>query len=100
MQATLTINRDSVPNPVSTLIGTVPVNGVPRSMALYTNTAVTENGGPQQLAYVCSDSQVNIVDVSTPASPSVLSTFANSLLTESGAPPDSAGSVAESTTTI
>ncbi len=85
VQATLTINRDTVQNPVSTLIGTVPVNGVPRSMALYTNTAVTENSGPQKLAYVCSDSQVNIVDVSTPASPSVLSTFANSLLTESGA---------------
>jgi uncharacterized membrane protein len=84
VQASLTISRDSVANPVSTLIGSVPVNGVPRSMVLYTNTAVTENGGPQQLAYVCSDSQVNIVDVSTPASPSVLSTFANSLLTEGG----------------
>ncbi len=85
VQASLTVNRDSVQNPVSTLIGTVPVNGVPRSMVLYTNSAVTENGGPQQLAYVCSDSQVNIVDVGTPASPKVLSTFANSLLTESGA---------------
>ncbi len=85
VQATLTINRDSVANPVSTLIGSVLVNGVPRSMVLYTNTAVTENGGAQQLAYVCSDSQINIVDVSTPASPKVLSTFANSLLTESGA---------------
>ncbi len=84
VQASLTINRDSVPNPVSTLVGTVLVNGVPRSMVLYTNPAVTENGGPQQLAYVCSDSQVNIVDVSTPASPSVLSTFAKSLLTENG----------------
>jgi len=78
VQASLTINRDATPNPVSTLIGTVQVNGVPRSMALYAN-------GAQQLAYVCSDSQVNIVDVTTPASPTVLSTFANSLLTESGA---------------
>jgi uncharacterized membrane protein len=84
VQATLTIGRDSIQNPVSTLVGTVLVSGVPRSMALYANTAVTENGGPQQLAYVCSDSQVNIVDVSTPASPSVLGAFANSLLTESG----------------
>ena len=85
VQASLTISRDSVTNPVSTLIGSVPVNGVPRSMVLYSNAAVTENGGPQQLAYVCSDSQVNIVDVSTPASPKVLSTFASTLLTESGA---------------
>ena len=60
VQASLTISRDSVTNPVSTLIGSVPVNGVPRSMVLYSNAAVTENGGPQQLAYVCSDSQVNL----------------------------------------
>ena len=87
VQAKLTINRDNVPNPVSTLIGTVQLNGAPRSMVLYTNTQVTENGGPQQLAYVCADSQVNIVDVTNPASPSVLSTFAKSLLTAGGSVP-------------
>ena len=59
----------------STLIGSVVVNGVPRSIALYTN-------GMQKLAYVCSDSQINIVDVTNAASPSVLSTFAGSVLTE------------------
>ena len=78
VQASLTINRDTAQNPVSTLVGTVLVNGIPRSMALYTN-------GSQKLAYVCSDSQVNIVDVTNSASPVVLSTFANSLLTQSGA---------------
>jgi hypothetical protein len=78
VQATLTISRDTAQNPVSTLIGTVLVNGVPRTMTLYTN-------GAQKLAYICSDSQVNIVDVTTPSSPVLLSSFANSLLTESGA---------------
>src|SRR5262249_26215520 len=67
----------TIPNPVSTLIGTVQINGVPRSMALY-------NNGQQKLAYVCADSQVNIVDVTNPAAPSVLSTFAGNLLTRNG----------------
>ncbi len=74
MQAKLTITRDSIQNPVSTLLGSVPVTGVPRSMTLYQN-------GPQQLAYVCADSAVNIVDVTNPASPQALSTFATNILT-------------------
>jgi probable HAF family extracellular repeat protein len=87
VQVSLAINRDSVSNPVSTLVGTVPVNGVPRAMALYRN-------GAQQLAYVCSDSQVNIVDVTNTASPLVLSTFANDILTtESGYPNDPSNGV-------
>jgi len=43
-------------------------------MALYQN-------GAQQLAYVCSDSVVNIVDVTNPASMTVLGTFAHNILT-------------------
>src|SRR5438270_13908397 len=78
LQAAVNITLDNVANPVSTLIGTVQVNGVPRTMALYQN-------GNQKLAYVCSDSQVNIVDVTTPSSPSVLGAFAGALLTENGA---------------
>src|ERR1019366_9039077 len=35
VQASLAINRDTVQNPISTLVGTVLVSGVPRSMALY-----------------------------------------------------------------
>jgi probable HAF family extracellular repeat protein len=80
VQAALNITRDTTQNPVSTLVGSVPLNGVPRAMTLFQN-------GAQQLAYACSDSQVNIVDVTTPASPTVLSTFANNILTtEDGSP--------------
>ncbi len=75
VQAALTINRDSAQNPISTLVGSVPVSGITKSMALF------QNGPSQQLAYVCSDSYVNIVDVTNPALPQVLSTFANNLLT-------------------
>lgn len=84
VQAALTITRDNIPNPVSTLIGTAQVNGVPRSMTLYDN-------GAQKLAYVCSDSQINIVDVTNPASPSLLSSFAGNLLTKNGAASGFAG---------
>lgn len=61
----------------SIAIGTVAVNGKPRSLVLYPN-------GAQLLAYACSDSQINIIDVTNPASPSVLSTFAGSMLTDGG----------------
>ena len=74
VQATLTINRDTAQNPVSNLIGTVPVNGVPRTMALYTN-------GSQKIAYVCADDYVNIVDVTNSANLTVLGTFAHNVLT-------------------
>ena len=62
----------------STPIGSVTVSGEPRSLVLY-------NHGAQQLAYVCSDSQINIVDVTNPVSPTVLGTFAGNLLTQNGA---------------
>ena len=68
----------AVPN--VTVMGSVLLDGVPRSMAAYTN-------GSQQLIYACSDSQINIVDVTNASSPKLLSTFANSVLTESGATP-------------
>jgi hypothetical protein len=55
----------------------VNVNGAARDMVLYTN-------GSQQLAYVCSDSQINIVDVTNATSPLLLSTFAGSVLTAGG----------------
>jgi probable HAF family extracellular repeat protein len=62
------------------LVGTVQLQGISRSMALYQN-------GQQQLAYACSDSYVNIVDVTNPAQMQVLGTFANNLLTtENGNP--------------
>jgi probable HAF family extracellular repeat protein len=80
VQATLSITRDTTQNPISTLIGTVPMSGVPRSMTLFQN-------GQQQLAYVCSDSVVNIVDVTNTATPQVLGTFAGDILTtEDGSP--------------
>ena len=81
VQVALNITRDtSVQNPVSTLVGTVQLQGISRSMALYQN-------GQQQLAYACSDSYVNIVDVTNPAQMQVLGTFANNLLTtENGNP--------------
>ena len=78
VQVELTLNRNRVTNPVSTLLGTVQVNGIPQNMVLYPN-------GKQQLAYVCSDSVLNIVDVTNPASPTLLSTFGGSLLTQGGA---------------
>ncbi len=80
VQATLSITRDTTQNPISTLIGTVPMSGVPRSMTLFQN-------GQQQLAYVCSDSVVNIVDATNTAAPQVLGTFATDILTtENGSP--------------
>ena len=64
-------------------MGTVTVYGAPRDMTLFQN-------GDQQLAYVCADSQVNIVDVTNPANHlllPVLGTFANDILTtENGSP--------------
>jgi uncharacterized membrane protein len=79
VQVALNITRDSVLNPLSTLVGSVQLSGVPRTMVLYQN-------GAQQLAYVCSDSYVNIVDVTTSSSPQVLSTLAHDILTtENGA---------------
>ena len=75
VQVALNISRDTTPNPISTLVGTVAMSGVPRAMTLY------QNGASQQLAYVCSDSVVNIVDVTNPASPTVLGTFAGGILT-------------------
>ncbi len=77
VQASLTLNRDTIPNPVSTLIGSVAVTGTPRSMALYTSGSTT-------YAYVCSDSAVNIVDVTVPATPSVAGTFGSNLLVPPG----------------
>jgi uncharacterized membrane protein len=74
VQVALHISRDTTPNPVSTLVGTAALQGISRSMVLYPN-------GQQQLAYACSDSYVNIVDVTNQASPQVLGTFANNLLT-------------------
>ena len=81
VQVALNITRDtSVQNPISTLVESVQLKGISKSMALYQN-------GPQQLAYACSDSYVNIVDVTNPAQMQVLGTFANSLLTtENGNP--------------
>jgi hypothetical protein len=83
VQATLTINRDTIQNPISTLVGSANVNGVPRAMTLFQN-------GAQQLAYVCSDSVVNIVDVTDPTQPKLLAnSFAGDILTtESGNPGD------------
>jgi probable HAF family extracellular repeat protein len=82
VQVALNITRDSTPNPVSTLVGSLNVNGVPRAMTLFQN-------GTQQLAYVCSDSQVNIVDVTSAANMQLLGTFANDILTtETGAAGD------------
>jgi uncharacterized membrane protein len=78
VQATLTIGRDTTQNPVSTLIGSTLVQGAPKNMVLYQN-------GSQQLAYVCTDAFVNIVDVTNPASLSVISTFAHPLLTANNA---------------
>ena len=78
VQATLTIASDGAQNPVSTLVGSTPITGIPRGIALYRN-------GAQQLAYVCADTYVNIVDVTTASSPSVLGTFAHgNLTTEDG----------------
>ena len=74
VQVALNITRDSTPNPVSTLLDTVTMQGVPRAMTLYQN-------GAQQLAYVCSDSVVNIVDVTNPSQMSVLGTFGSGVLT-------------------
>ena len=80
VQVALNITRDSTMNPVSALVGSVALSGIPRSMVLYQN-------GTQQLAYACADSYVNIVDVTHPASPAVLSTFAHNILTtEDGSP--------------
>lgn len=79
VKVTLNISRDMTPNPVPTLVGTAAVSGVPRTMAIYQN-------GNRLLAYVCSDSAINIVDVTDPAAPAMLRTFANSdLTTENGA---------------
>ncbi|HEX3748450.1 MAG TPA: hypothetical protein VHW09_31200 [Bryobacteraceae bacterium] len=86
-QVSLNIARDAVPNPVSTLVGTTVMTGVPHAMTLF------QNGG-QQLAYVCSDSVVNIVDVTDPSNMQVLGTFAGDILTtETGAPGDPTGGV-------
>ena len=80
VQVALNITTDPTPNPVSTLTGTVALNGISKSMVLYQN-------GQQQLAYACSDSYVNIVDVTNTASPQLLGTFANNILTtEFGSP--------------
>ena len=80
VQATLTINRDTTQNPISKLVGSANVSGVPRSMTLFQN-------GAQQLAYVCSDSVVNIVDVTNASSPTAIGTFAGDILTaENGSP--------------
>ena len=75
VQVALNITRDtSVQNPVSSLVGTAAMSGIPRTMVLYQN-------GAQQLAYVCSDSVINIVDVTNPAKPTAAGTFGGSLLT-------------------
>jgi hypothetical protein len=88
VQVALNITRDSTMNPVSTLVGSAAMSGLPRSMVLYPN-------GSQQLAYVCSDSYINIVDVTAPATPTVLSKFANNILTtEDGSPVAGYSSVA------
>lgn len=75
VQVALNIQRDTIPNPVSTLTGTVPLNGISKSMVLYQATP------SQLLAYACSDSYVNIIDVTNPASPQLLGTFAHDILT-------------------
>jgi uncharacterized membrane protein len=79
VQVALNIARDSITNPVSTLVGSVSLSGVSKTMVLYPNPP------NQQLAYACSDAYVNIVDVTVPANPQVLGTFAHDVLTtESG----------------
>jgi large repetitive protein len=77
VQARLTLNRDNIPNPISTLLGTIAVTGAPKSLALFTN-------GPQLLAYVCSDRVINIVDVTNSTSPAALGTFGAAQLSPSG----------------
>ena len=73
----LAITRDTtVSNPVSTLLGSVALKGISRSMTLYTNPQ-----NQHQLAYACSDSWVNIVDVNNPSSPQIVGSFANDVLT-------------------
>ena len=87
VQVALNISRDTTPNPVSTLVGTVGLSGVVRSMTLYQN-------GNQQLAYVASDSIVNIVDVTDPTNLKVVGTFAGDILTtENGVPGDPSSGV-------
>lgn len=73
VEARLTLTRENLPNPISTLVGTTALVGTPRTLVLYPN-------GGQLLAYICADNAVNIVDVTNPAAPSVLSTFAANLL--------------------
>jgi probable HAF family extracellular repeat protein len=74
VQVALNISRDTTPNPVSTLLGTMAMKGVPRAMTLY------QSGG-HQYAYVCSDSVINIVDVTNPANMVNEGTFGGSVLT-------------------
>jgi probable HAF family extracellular repeat protein len=82
VQATLGITRDTTQNPIAALVGSANVSGLPRDMTLFQN-------GAQQLAYVCSDSVVNIVDVTNTANPTVLGTFAGNILTtETDSPGD------------
>lgn len=73
VEARLNLTRETLPNPISTLVGTTAVVGVPKSLVLYPN-------GQQRLAYVCSDTAVNIVDVTNEATPTVLGTFAANVL--------------------
>ena len=73
VQGKLAITRDSIVNPVSTLIGASAISGTPRSIALKGSDA-----------YVCADSSISRVDVSNPANPVVKNTFAQGQLTGSG----------------
>ncbi len=73
VEARLNLTRETLPNPISTLVGTTSVVGVPKSMVLHQN-------GQQRLAYVCADTAVNIVDVTNEATPTLLSSFGANVL--------------------
>ncbi len=63
---TLTLSRDQLPNLDSTLLGSATVSGQPHQVVL--------NGTD---AYVCSSSQITRINISNPASPTVLNSFAS-----------------------
>ena len=68
---TLTLDRDAIPTPVSTLRGHVEIPGGPA-------TSLALNG---TLAYVCASTQGSVVDVSDPENPQVVGSFGAAELT-------------------
>ncbi len=72
-KVTFNIAHDSLPNPLSTLLGTIPTTSAPHTVSL--------NGN---LAYVCNAATVDIFDIGDPMNPVLKATFGQTELTSVG----------------